>query len=207
METKTENKIANTIVRTVFEWVELFAISITVVMIVLNCFARYSPVDGHSMRTTLEDKDVLILSNLFYEPKQGDIVVFASKTTTYEKPYVKRVIATAGQTVWVDPATYDIYVDGEKIVDTTAYYDRVVSESAMPGLNIDPEMVGQTDRSCNMWGYLVKEHVVPEGHIFVMGDNRWNSHDSRAIGDVDVRDVLGRVVFRLMPFDKLGTVD
>ncbi|MBQ4602836.1 MAG: signal peptidase I [Clostridia bacterium] len=172
--------------RSIFEWVELVAISITVVMVILNCFARYSPVNGASMNETLQHEDVLILSDLFYTPKNGDIVVFESQQTGYDEPYVKRVIATEGQVVDYDPITNKVTVDGVepeweqyatyKNQQRTAYY----AEISYP-------------------------YTVPKGHIFVMGDNRWNSRDSRDIGPVDVRTVLGRVVFRLFP--NTGIVD
>lgn len=196
MDNTTKNDTLSNISKSIFEWVELFAISIAVVIIVLNCFARYSPVDGASMNQTLQDKDVLILSNLFYTPEQGDIVVFASSNadgpftgTGYNKPYVKRVIATEGQTVDINFETWEIFVDGEKIEEDYAYYD----EAARPSL------LSTFD------GYISYPHTVEEGHVFVLGDNRWNSQDSRIIGDVDVRDILGRVVFRVYP--NTGTVE
>ena len=172
--------------RSVFEWVELVAISITVVMIILNCFARYSPVNGSSMNETLQHEDVLILSDLFYTPKNGDIVVFESQQTGYDEPYVKRVIATEGQVVDYDPITGEVTVDGE-VPEWEQY-------AAYKG----------TQRT-TYYAEISYPYTVPDGHIFVMGDNRWNSRDSRDIGPVDTRTVLGRVVFRLFP--NTGTVD
>ncbi len=172
--------------RSVFEWVELVAISITVVMVILNCFARYSPVNGSSMNETLQHEDVLILSDLFYTPKNGDIVVFESQQTGYDEPYVKRVIATEGQVVDYDPITGEVTVDG-KVPEWEQY-------AAYKG----------TQRT-TYYAEISYPYTVPDGHIFVMGDNRWNSRDSRDIGPVDTRTVLGRVVFRLFP--NTGTVD
>ncbi len=172
--------------RSVFEWVELVAISITVVMVILNCFARYSPVDGVSMNETLQHEDVLILSDLFYTPKNGDIVVFESQQTGYDEPYVKRVIATEGQVIDYDPDSGKVTVDG-----------------------VEPHWEQYATHKGNKRNVYMAEitypYTVPEGHIFVMGDNRWNSRDSRDIGPVDTRTVLGRVVFRLFP--NTGTVD
>ena len=174
------------ICRSVFEWVELVAISITVVMIILNCFARYSPVNGVSMNETLQDEDILILSDLFYTPKNGDIVVFESQQTGYDEPYVKRVIATEGQVIDYDPDSGRVTVDGE-----VPEWEQYACHKG------NKRNVYMSD--------IVYPYTVPEGHIFVMGDNRWNSRDSRDIGPVDVRTVLGRVVFRIYP--NTGIVD
>lgn len=187
-EITTEKKPKTPFVQGVFEWVELVAISIMVVMIILNCFARYSPVNGASMNETLQHNDVLILSDLFYKPDNGDIVVFESQTTGYDEPYVKRVIATEGQVVDYDPDTGVVTVDGE-----VPEWEKYATHKGMKR---------------NYYGAdIVYPYTVPDGHIFVMGDNRWNSKDSRDIGPVDTRTVLGRVVFRLFPFETIGTVD
>ncbi|MBE6686087.1 MAG: signal peptidase I [Ruminococcaceae bacterium] len=183
-----ENKVEKTdLLKTVFEWVELVAFSVACVIIVLNCFARYSPVDGDSMNQTLINGDVLILSNLFYEPDVGDIVVFANERTTYKKPYVKRVIATEGQHLVIDREAKTVTVDGEvSECEEFAFYDptKQIVDIYWPDIDI----------------------TVPEGHIFVMGDNRYNSTDSRMIGCVDTRDIIGKVVFRLLPFESMGKV-
>lgn len=175
------------LLKNIFEWVELFAVSVAVVMVVLVCLGRHSPVIGQSMNETLQENDLLIISDLFYEPKQGDIVVFESKVTTYEKPYVKRIIATEGQTIDYDPSTGAVTVDGKLLIEDYVTYKGV-------------------ERT--YYGDTVKyPFVVPEGHVFVMGDNRWNSSDSRTIGAVDERCIIGRVVCRLFPFDQIGTVE
>ncbi len=188
MNENIKEKPKSDFVRSVFEWVELIAISITVVMVILNCFARYSPVNGESMNETLQHEDVLILSNLFYTPKNGDIVVFESQTTGYDEPYVKRVIATEGQIVDIDFETWTVTVDGE-----VPEWEKYATYKGIERLYYTAD--------------IQYPYTVPEGHIFVMGDNRWNSKDSRDIGPVDERTVLGRVVFRLFPFDTFGTVD
>lgn len=189
-----ENKVEKSdFLKTVFEWVELVAFSVACVIIILNCFVRYSPVDGDSMNQTLQNKDVLILSNLFYEPEVGDIVVFASDNsngkigTGYNKPYVKRVIATEGQHLVIDNETKTITVDGKvSECEKYAYYDparMLFVDAYWPDIDI----------------------VIPEGQVFVLGDNRYNSADSRMLGTVDTRDIIGRVVLRIMP--NFGTVE
>lgn len=187
MEENTNVETKSVVLKTIFEWIELLALSVACVIIVLNCFLRYSPVDGSSMNQTLEDKDILILSNLFYTPEVGDIVVFANEATTYDKPYVKRIIATEGQHLVIDKETRTVMVNGEiSECEKYAYYD--------------------PQKPADMFWDDV-DMVIPEGHVFVMGDNRYNSRDSRAIGTVDCRNIIGKVVFRLLPFEKIGTVD
>lgn len=187
MSESTNVKGGNALVKNIFEWIELFAVSVAVVMIVLVCFGRHSPVIGASMNETLQEDDLLIISDLFYEPKQGDVIVFASKETTYEKPYVKRIIATENQIIDYDPSTGAVTVDGKLLNEPYATYKGA-----------------QRMFYSNTITY---PYVVPEGHVFVMGDNRWNSNDSRSIGAVDERTIIGRVVSRVFPFDKFGAIE
>lgn len=170
--------------KSVVEWVEIFAVSVAAVMFILVCLGRHSPVNGSSMNDTLQQDDLLIISNLFYEPKQGDIVVFESTATTYERPYVKRVIAVGGQTIDYDPASGRVTVDGEVLDEEYAVYKG------------DPRIISGAD--------ITYPYEVPDGYVFVMGDNRWNSTDSRVIGAVDSRCIIGHVIFRLFPLGSAG---
>ena len=184
---------STTALRTVFDYVEIFAICITVVFLIFTFALRVCTVNGNSMNNTLKNGEVLLVSNLFYEPKQGDIVVF-HQTGSLNEPVVKRIIALGGQTVKIDFTTGSVYVDGVPLDEEYAYLDTG---------RYDKKYYAQYD----MDHYTgIFETVVPEGEIFVMGDNRNHSLDSRsnAIGTVDARRILGRVVFRLSPF---GTVD
>ena len=187
MDKKAEIQKKSDGLKSAFEWVELFAVSIAFVMIILTCIARYSPVNGASMNETLQNGDMLILSNLFYTPKNGDIVVFESEVTGYDEPYVKRVIATEGQTVDIDFDTWTVTVDG-KVPEWEQY-------ATYKGI----ERVFYT-------ADITYPYTVPEGCVFVMGDNRWNSRDSRDIGPVDTRTIIGHVIFRLFPFETFGKV-
>ena len=197
-ENKTEKsgRRKNKAFRSVFDWVEMLVIALVLVMTVMTCIARHSPVDGSSMEDTLHNADLLILSDLFYKPKQGDIVVFETDVnnsetdiqgTGYKFPYVKRVIALGGQTVDIkenSEGKLDVYVDGE-LLDESGY---AVYKGGF----------------LNNPAYLDYPYTVPEGKVFVMGDNRNNSKDSRMIGSVDERCIIGRAIFRIFPFDSIS---
>lgn len=185
-ETNTPEK-SSSAVKSIFEWIEIFVYSFAVVLIVITFIARHSPVKGESMMDTLHENDFLIVSDLFYTPKQGDIIVFQSPVAGYDEPYVKRIIATEGQTIDINFETWEVTVDGNVLDE---YY--VLKE--------DKEMRGST---------LEYPFVVPEGMVFVMGDNRNHSQDSRygRLGPIDTRFILGRVVLRVFPFSRFGPVD
>lgn len=175
--------------RAIYEWVELFALSICFVLLVLILLGRHSPVDGTSMINTLQDKDLLIISDLFYTPKQGDIIVFENKQTGYDRPYVKRIVATEGQTVSIDEANNKVLVDGEPLDEPYAYYSD--DYGLLKGMFFSDK----------------DSYTLKEGEVFALGDNRCNSRDSRTIGPVDVRSIVGRVIIRAFPFKSFGTVD
>lgn len=171
------------LVDTFFDWVELFAFSLTFVLLILTFVGRHSPVDGTSMVPTLNHGDLLLISNLFYTPENGDIIVF-QPVSSYDEPYVKRVIATGGQTVDIDFENWVVTVDGEVVEED--YINRV----SMPMRDYNNDI------------YPLE---VPEGYLFVMGDNRNGSKDSRhpEVGLVDERLVIGEVKCRILPFDSI----
>jgi signal peptidase I len=166
-----------------FEWIELFTLCFAVGLIVLLLFFRHSPVIGSSMYPTLNEGDILIVSTFNYTPKNGDVVVCQSESYGLETPLVKRVIATEGQTVSIDYESWTVTVDGV-----------ILNEDYINRLNVpmDPS------------NYLPNTFTVPENHIFVMGDNRNASSDSRnaRIGFIDERYVLGKVSARFLPISK-----
>lgn len=182
--TKSENRISSSI----YDWLEIFTVSIAVVFILFSFVARIAVVDGNSMLPTLENGNKLIVRQLLYTPKQGDIIVCQSETYGLDKPLVKRIIATEGQTVRIDRLTWTVYVD-----------DKPLKEEYV--LKYPGEMF-------DLWSYSEDEITVSEGHVFVMGDNRNYSRDSRdfKIGQIDERYIVGKVIFRFTPLDKLGTV-
>lgn len=175
--------------RSIFEWVELLALSICFVLLVLVLIGRHSPVDGQSMMNTLQDKDLLIISDLFYTPKRGDVIVFENARTSYERPYVKRIIATEGQTISIDEAMGKVIVDGVPLDEPYAAY-------------LNGGTLGKGG-----FFFDKDEYTLKEGEVFVMGDNRCNSRDSREIGPVDVRSIIGRVLIRAYPFGKAGKIN
>ncbi len=173
----------------IYEWLEIFIISVAAVFILFSFVARVAVVDGGSMLPTLSNGDKLLVRQLFYTPKQGDIIVCQSENYGLDKPLVKRIIATEGQRVRLDRENWKIYINGEPLDESYKIY----LESG--------SMVG--------WEYDTDEIVVPKGHVFVMGDHRNDSLDSRSrrIGMIDERYIIGEVVFRFMPFASFGTVN
>lgn len=157
---------------------------LVVVMAVLMLFLRIIVVDGPSMERTLLNGDyMLLVSNMFYkEPKYGDVVVVSKQAYDNGKPIVKRVIATEGQTVDIDFNEGVVYVDGVALDEPYTKTLTTLKEGTTFPL------------------------VVEEGKVFVMGDNRNNSKDSRStqIGQVDKREVLGKVAFILFPGTGMG---
>ncbi len=182
-------------VRALFDFLETAVIALAVVFIIFSSGIRLCSVDGGSMLNTLHDKENLIVSNWFYTPKTGDIIVF-HQTGELNKPMVKRVIATEGQFVMIDTENAYVYVSNDREFTE----DEILSE---------PYAYLHIGFMEDRYGISGKVFEVPEGHVFVMGDNRNNSTDSRSetIGFVDERRILGKVVLRLTPFSKFGKVE
>ena len=192
---------------TVLEYAETFVVAVVAVLLVFTFAFRLCQVQGGSMLNTLNNGEMVITTNLFYSPKQDDIIVFHQTSenngddtvnlsgSTLNKPVIKRVIATEGQTVkiqYVSDNEMKIWVDGIEYADTHAFLDTERS-------HIYPQHGSTADPN-------VFEFKVPDGHVFVLGDNRDNSNDSRSqeIGFVDGRRILGKALFRIKPFSWLG---
>lgn len=168
-----------------YSWLQPILFALAVLFVVSTFLGRLIGVDGLSMVPTLHDGDMLLLRSIGYTPNPGDVVVLAEQSFRGGSPIVKRVIATAGQRVDIDYDAHTVSVDG-----------RVLDE---PYLDPNDPMVAKPN--------AVNNHLtVPDGHIFVMGDNRNNSTDSRyeEVGTVDVRCVIGQAVWSLKPFGRIG---
>ena len=190
-----------------FDFIELFVFTLAAVFIITSFFFRYSIVDGGSMQNTLQDDEGLILRSIFYTPECGDIVVVQDKSTALKDPIVKRVIALGGQTVRF---TRDaVYVDGVKLDEPyvyTADYDNPFGGEDIYRYSVYPSdalLPIVTDREDGVF----YEITVPEGEIFVMGDHRNLSKDSRDVGTVHEDAVIGKVVLRFLPFNKFGKIE
>ncbi len=185
-EPEKKNPIAS-----VYECLETFCYALAAIMVLFLFVFRLVTVDGNSMRETLHDQDKLIISDMFYTPKTGDIVVISPENSS---PIIKRVIATGGQKVFIDYDKWEVYVDGEKLDEP--YIQAMRKEWG--------KSVGMTYTDVDKYK---KEFVVDEGKVFVMGDNRNGSSDSRdsKYGELSEDRILGRVVVRISP--NFGFVD
>ena len=149
------------------------------ILLVFLLFFRVIVVSGDSMYSTLLDGDyLLLLGNLFYqEPDRGDIVVISKQSFDNGKPIVKRVIATEGQTVDIDFENAVVYVDDIPLEEPYINSPTTFNEG------------------------MIFPLTVAEDCIFVLGDNRGVSRDSRdpVIGQIDKREVLGKAIFLMLP--------
>lgn len=170
------------------EWVETIVMAVVLVAMAFTFVARVITVDGVSMEPTYYNGDRVLVTKLAGQARQGDVVIVVG---ALEEPIIKRVVATEGQTVDFDPELGEVTVDGQPLPGSVFGIE--------DGITFVPDLPGMV---------MEFPQTVPEGCVFVLGDNRDNSTDSRfvTVGMVDQRNILGKVVFSLYPFSKIGFV-
>ena len=166
---------SNPISTNIYDWVSSIIVAVIAVVVLLTFCFRIIDVDGRSMEPTLINTDKVVVTNLFYTPNDGDVVVI-SHGEEYDKPLVKRVIATEGQTLNIDFDKGEIYVDGQLIDEPYIQGETIKGNAEIPA-------------------------VVPEGKVFVLGDNRPVSLDSRyhEVGLIDEESIIGKAQFVVIP--------
>ena len=170
--------------RETYDWVQSLTSALIFCVIVFVFLVRLVYVNGNSMYPTLNNNDLMLVSRVFYTPRTGDIVVFKKDAYDANKALVKRVIATEGQVININFEIGAVYVDGEEIKED---YIRELTYNKLD---------------------FIGPQTVPEGCVFVMGDNRNESTDSRnsLIGMVDSRLIIGKVLYVIYPLDAFRKV-
>ena len=167
-----------------YEWIQSIISALIACVFIFLFIVRVIDVKGTSMNPTLQNGDKMLVSGLFYKPKAGDVVVFKKDEYDPNKALVKRVIATEGQEINID------FDQGIVYIDNVAVEEDYIADITKTKLD------------------FIGPKTVPEGCVFVMGDNRNMSTDSRKteIGMVDSRLILGKVYAVLFPVDNAGIV-
>jgi signal peptidase I len=161
------------------EWIIVIVVAVTAALVVRAFVLQQFAVSGHSMDTTLHDGDRVLVNKLSYrmhDPNRGDVVVLKTIEGAGERDLIKRVVALPGETV--EYRNCVLLIDDRELIEPY----------------LDPTVV--TPTSC---GGDQSKLVVPPNHVFVMGDNRGGSKDSRDIGPVDYQDLLGRAFVIIWP--------
>ena len=183
------------------DWFDTVVGSVLAIIVIFTFFTRLSTVDGSSMLPTLHDKERMLVSDFCYTPDHNDIIVlwaenlYNEDTQSMGKAIVKRIIGLPGDTIEIDFSTGVVYRNGEalalEVKDGILYEDgHTINDLTLTRINMNGAV------------------TVPEGYLFVMGDNRNGSSDSRdsRIGLIDIRDVVGRVYLRVSPLSAFGGV-
>ena len=178
METSVQTK-ENRALASCFEWVSMLIGALVTVAVIFTLLFRVVGVSGDSMKNTLKDGDRLILITQLYKIERGDIIVV---TRANEEPYIKRVIAVAGDTIDIDDESGRVLLNGKAIEE----------EYVLGGSTTSQGFDGP--------------YTVKDGEVFAMGDNRTWSLDCRQLGPFFTHEIAGEAVFRLFPFETFGKI-
>lgn len=173
--------------RAFFDWVVVVAVALLVAFVVRGFVLAHFVVDGQSMATTLDTGDRVFVNKLSYrlhDPNRGDVVVLHQITGTTERDLIKRVIALPGETI-----------------EMTGCIVRITEPGSDTPQILDEPYLDEDDRTPGTCGPDVTSQVVPDDHVFVMGDNRDGSQDSRALGPISDNDLVGRAFVVFWPRD------
>ena len=165
-----------------YELIESICFPVIVITVLILFICRVIVVDGDSMTNTLYDGEKVIITNFFYEPEKGDIVVTDGRIHN-GRPLIKRVIAIEGDTIEIDYSTGNVTINGQ-VIQEDYIKEKINTDNNKQDIKI----------------------TIPEGYLFLMGDNRNGSLDSRELGIVDKQDILGKAIFRISPLSRIGRV-
>lgn len=196
---KKEEEPAGGWKRDLFDWLQLLVIVLVIIVGTFTFIVGIIGVDGNSMYPTLHHQDMMLVQRLAYEPEAGDVIVLRKDGTFEDRALVKRIVATGGQTVYIDYTANTITVDGVVLDEPYINY------AYDPTYGDDPMALHYGLDS----QYVNRQFTVPEGSVFVCGDNRNHSSDSRSpeLGMVDERYIIGKVLVVFFPLTNFGFVD
>lgn len=190
-EWKNEENLSTKVFNEILEWAESFVFAIFIVILIFIFLFRTVLVQGSSMFPTLKNNDRLIISHLNYTPEHGDIIVVNSRGLN--KTLIKRCIGVAGDVIRIDYKNKTLTRNGELLTED------YINEEIVDTFRFDNSKIVENE---------TYEYIVPDNKLFVLGDNRNHSDDSRSVkvGFIDTDDVLGKAIFRIMPFGSFGKI-
>ncbi len=193
MRSSKDSNPKKSLLASLFDIVEVFAYAVALMVIVFLFIIKFVTVDGTSMLNTLQHEDRLVVYSLFYTPETNDVIVINYEDR--DELLVKRIIGVGGDVVKINFDTWDVWVNDELIDQSYLKSNPAYKKVPMSKGN----MADIDENNCTVF-------TVEEGKVFVMGDNRNGSLDSRSIGQLDEDEILGKVVLRVYPFESMGKI-